>query len=71
MKQATQFALYGTIAIIAERMSYLISNFFNLEIFEQKIYVFLNLIEIIGFIAIANFFYVLYQKQNHKTNNNE
>ena len=71
MKQATQLALYGAIAILIERVIYLINNIFALSIFDQQIYIVLNTIEVIGFVSIANFFYVLYQKQNNKTNNNE
>ncbi|WP_310554417.1 hypothetical protein [Flavobacterium sp.] len=71
MKQTTQLALYGAIAIIIERTIYLISNLLSLDIFGSKIYIALNTIEIIGFVSIANFFYVLYQKQNNKTNSNE
>lgn len=36
MKQATQFALYGTIAIIAERISYLIINFLIYKFLRKK-----------------------------------
>ena len=71
MKQATQLALYGAIAILIERVIYLVNNIFNLNIFDPKIYIILNTIEVIGFVAITNFFYVLYQKQNNKTNNHE
>ena len=71
MKQATQLAFYGTIAIIIARTIYLLNNIFTLNIFDSKTYIVLNTIEVIGFVSIANFFYVLYQKQNNKTNNNE
>ena len=71
MKQATQLAFYGTIAIIIARAIYLFKDIFDLNIFVSKTYIVLNTIEVIGFVSIANFFYVLYQKQNNKTNNNE
>lgn len=71
MKQATQLAFYGAIAILISRAIYLLNNIFTLIIFDSKTYIVLNTIEVIGFVSIANFFYVLYQKQNNKTNNNE
>ncbi|WP_395074097.1 hypothetical protein [Flavobacterium sp.] len=71
MKQATQLAFFGAIAILIERVIYLINNIFEFIAFDPKIYIVLNTIEVLGFVAIANFFYVLYQKQNNKTNNNE
>ena len=71
MKQATQLAFYGTIAIIIARAIYLLNYIFPSSIFGSEIYIVLNTIEVIGFVSIVNFFYILYQKQNNKTNNNE
>lgn len=71
MKQATQLAFYGAITILIERVFYLTNSIFVFYDFDPKVYTVLNTIEVIGFVSIANFFYVLYQKQNNKTNKDE
>jgi hypothetical protein len=70
MKQATQLAFYGTSAMA---VSTIISFFFN-QYFGfggETIYYITQIIDLLGMISIANFFYKLNQKQSQKIKNND
>jgi hypothetical protein len=74
MKAATQLALYGAIAIVFTRIFYLLASlqvFGAIDFYLSKMYLVTNTIDLIASIAIVNFFYVLYQKQNSKSKQNE
>ncbi len=74
MKSATQLALYGTIAIVFTRIFFTLTSlhiFEEMNMYISKMYLVVNTIELIASILIANFFYVLYQKQNQKPKQDE
>lgn len=71
MKSATQLALYGTIAIVLTRIFYVVNSLGLFNVFETKIFLVTNTIDLLGSISLVNFFYVLYQKQNVKPKQNE
>ena len=64
MKQATQLALIGTIAMVALQMIGLLSNYFGY--FGEAFYTVKQILDISASATLVNFFYKLYQKQNQK-----
>jgi hypothetical protein len=71
MKSATQFALYGAGAIVLSRLFYIITSFGIFGMIDRQFYIAINTIDLFASIAILNFFYVLYQKQNTKPKRDE
>jgi uncharacterized protein YacL len=67
MKNHTQLAFFGTIAmVIAQIISFLSYRIF--ESYGDIIYYVVQFVDFFGMLCIANFFYQLYQKQNQKIN---
>ena len=66
MKQATQLALIGTIAMVVVMIGNLI--FYQLMHLEMDMYIYNigQIIDLLGMATLVNFFYKLYQKQNQK-----
>ncbi len=64
MKQATQLAFYGTIAMVLVQI---VTYIFG---FGGEIYTYLRIIDLLGLLTLVNFFYKLNQKQQEKTEKN-
>ncbi len=67
MKKHTQLAFIGSISmVIVQILSFLI---FRISGFGSDIFYYLvQIVDVLGMLSIANFFYQLYQKQNQKIN---
>ena len=63
MKQATQLAFYGTIAMVLVHIVNLIGLY-------GEIYIYIRIIDLLGILTLVNFFYKLNQKQQEKTEKN-
>lgn len=63
MKQATQLAFYGTIAMVLVQIVNLIGLY-------GEIYIYIRIIDLLGILTLVNFFYKLNQKQQEKTEKN-
>ncbi len=71
MKSATQLAMFGTGILIIVRLFFILTSVLKLNILNPEIYTAINTVELLATVAIFNFFYVLFQKQNNKSNNDE
>ena len=67
MKQATQLALYGAIAMVIFQIIGLFSQYFGY--FGESFYTVRQIFDLFGMATLVNFFYKLNQKQTHKINN--
>ena len=64
MKQATQIAFYGTIAMVIFQIIGLFSQYFGY--FGESFYTVRQIFDLFGMATLLNFFYKLNQKQEQK-----
>ncbi|ELM3644285.1 hypothetical protein ABF176_001791 [Flavobacterium psychrophilum] len=65
MKQPTLFAMIGAGILILIRLFYIIISF-NILTYSSNFNIVTEILDLTASIAIFNFFYVLYNKQNNK-----
>jgi hypothetical protein len=71
MKSATQLAMFGTGILVIVRLFFILTSVLKLSLLSPEIYTALNTVELLATVAIFNFFYVLFQKQNNKSDKDE
>ena len=71
MKKATQLAMLGTGIIVIIKLFFIISSVLKLDFWTVQIYITLHILELLASVAIFNFFYILFQKQNNKSDKDE
>lgn len=70
MKTVTQFAMIGTALLIINSLIYWSISLFHFN-YSEELYLILRFFDLLGYIAIFAFFYILLQKQITKIKDDE